>query len=137
QHGLAGTGSADHAEDFVLAHLHVQMIVHHLRTEAVAQRPHADHGVETCVEHQKSICTNKIANSASPSMTKKMDCTTATVVRRPSSRAESRTSMPRNVPTMAIRSANTGALIKPDQKVVGASDSCMRLMNCGSGMCRL
>ena len=37
---------------------------------------------------------------------------------------------------MAINRANTGALISPDQKVVGERDSRNRLMNCGKGMCR-
>ena len=33
--------------------------------------------------------------------------------------------------------ANTGALTRPAQKVVGASASRRRSVNCGSGMCRL
>ena len=40
--------------------------------------------------HQTSISMNSTANSASARITKKMACTTATVIRRPSSRAEDR-----------------------------------------------
>ena len=45
--------------------------------------------------HQKSISTKMIANSASASITRNIDCTTATVVRRPSSSEEPLTCMPR------------------------------------------
>src|SRR5882757_3420356 len=137
QHRLPGSGAAHHAEYFVLPHFHVQSIVHHLRAEAIVQAAHPNHRIEIGVEHQKLICTNNTANSASARITMNMDCTTATVVRRPSSRAESRTCMPRYVPTMAMRMANTGALTKPAQNVVGDSDSRKRAVNCGSGMCRL
>src|ERR1700722_8373550 len=137
QHRLAGPGTAHHAEYFVLSHFHVESVVHHLRAEAIVEAAHPDHRIEIRVEHQKLICTNNTANSASARITIKIDCTTATVVSRPSSRAESRTCMPRYVPTMAMRMANTGALTKPAQKVVGESASCMRAVNCGNGMCRL
>ena len=69
--------------------------VYDLRTEAADEPPHANDRRFGWIYHQKSSCTNKMANRASARMTRKMDCTTATVVRRPSSRAESRTCMPR------------------------------------------
>ena len=91
QHRLAGARAADDAEHLALLHGHVEMVVHHLRAEAVDQPAHFDEGFG----HQMSSCQNATANSASANITRKMDCTTATVVRRPSSREESRTCRPR------------------------------------------
>ncbi len=56
------------------------------------------------------------------------------VVSRPSSREEPRTCMPRYAPAIAITSANTGALMIPTQKVVGAIASFTRLTNWVRGM---
>src|SRR5258707_6402065 len=137
QHGLSGAGAADDTEDLVRSHFHVQPVVNDLRAEAADETAYANHRSLSGFRHQKSICTNTTANIASARMTRKIDCTTATVVKRPSSRAESRTCIPRYVPTMAISMANTGALIRPAQKVVGARDSRNRLVNCGRGICKL
>ena len=91
QHRLAGAGAADDAEHLVGAHFHVEPVVHHLGPEAVHQPLHLQHRVQP----QMSISMNSTANSASASITQKIACTTATVTRRPSSRADPRTCMPR------------------------------------------
>src|ERR1700735_5660174 len=98
----------------MLLHLHVESVVNDFLTESIVQSLHTNRRIEIRIQHQKWICTNSTANSASARMTMKIDWTTATVVRRPSSRAESRTCMPRYVPTMAISTANTGAFTNPD-----------------------
>src|SRR5262249_10143998 len=132
QHGFAGARAAHDAENFVLEHLHVELVVHHLGTEAIHDAARLDH--RTPCGHQMSSSRKSTANSASARMTRKIDCTTATVVRRPSSREESRTCMPRYTPAMAISMANTGALMMPTQKVVGAIESFTRSRYCVSGM---
>ena len=91
QHRLAGAGAADDAEHLIGAHLHVEPVVHHLGPEAVHQPLHLQHRVQL----QMSISMNSTANRASASITQKIACTTATVTRRPSSRADPRTCMPR------------------------------------------
>src|SRR5262249_19499415 len=130
QHRLAGAGAADDADHFTGIHVEADTGVHRLRTEAVDHVAHRDD--RSRLVHQKSSSTNTIAKIASAKITRKIDSTTATVVSRPSSREESRTCMPRYVPTSAISAAKTGALMRPAQKVVGASASCSRGMNCVS-----
>ena len=66
-------------------------VVHHLRAEAVDESTNFDEGFG----HQTSSNQKATANSASANRTRKIDCTTASVVRRPSSREESRTCRPR------------------------------------------
>ena len=61
QHRLARTRAADDAEDLALLHGHVEMVVHHLRAEAVDETPNFDEGFS----HQMSSCQNTTANSAS------------------------------------------------------------------------
>src|SRR6187551_2347594 len=133
QHRLAGTRAAEDAEHLATPHLHVESVVHELPPETVHQPADLD-GEFLVGGHQKSSFMNSTANRASASSTRKMDCTTATVVSRPSSRAEPRTCMPRYVPAVAISTANTGALMMPAQNVVGAMASLARPMNCCSGM---
>ena len=77
QHRLAGAGAADDAEYLALVNLHVQPRVHYLRPEAV---DHAAHLKQRT--HQTSSSMNSTANSASTRITKKIDCTTASVVSR-------------------------------------------------------
>ena len=91
QHRFARTRPADDAEDLALLHGHVEMVVHHLRAEAVDEATNFDERFG----HQISSSQNATANSASANNTRKIDCTTASVVRRPSSREESRTCRPR------------------------------------------
>src|ERR1700730_2059271 len=83
QHRLAGARSTDDTEDFIRLNLHVETVMNELRAETVNQAAHPDDGALNRVGHQKSICTKRTANTASASMTMKMDCTTATVVNRP------------------------------------------------------
>src|ERR1700728_722716 len=89
QHRLAGARAADDAEYLALVDLHVQPRVHHLFAEAVYHAAHLQQRA-----HQTSSSMNSTANNASTRITKNIDCTTASVVSRPSSRDESRTRMP-------------------------------------------
>ena len=91
QDGLAGAGTADDSEDLALLDGHVEAIVHDLRAEAVHQPTDFDEWFG----HQISSSQKATANNASANSTRKIDCTTAVVVRRPSSREESRTCRPR------------------------------------------
>src|SRR6185437_12728195 len=120
----------DDAEHLVLMNLHVQAVVDHLGAEAVAQTMHLEYRVD-----QMPISMKSTAKSASASITRKMACTTTTVVSRPSSREEPRTCMPRWVPAIAMRTANTGALTMPTQKVVAEMAWLTRLTYWSSGMC--
>src|SRR5262245_49816315 len=129
QHGLAAAGAADDAEDLAGADLEVEPVVHDLAAEPVDDAARLDDR-----RHQMSSSRNSTANIASARMTRKIDCTTATVVSRPSSREEVRTCMPRRVPTIAIRTANTGALMMPTQNVYSLIDPCTRSMYWWSGM---
>ncbi len=89
QYGLAGAGSPDDAEHLILMNLHVERFVHDLRAEAVDESVNLEDGVPQMSSSMKS--TAKIASAR---MTRKMACTTATVVSRPSCRDEPRTCMP-------------------------------------------
>ena len=91
QHRLACARPADDTKHLVLEDLHVETVVNHLAAEAVHEPAHLEHRVP----HQMSNFMNSTANNASARITRKIACTTATVTRRPSSRAEPRTSMPR------------------------------------------
>src|ERR1039457_4129657 len=94
QHGLARTGAADNTEDVLLVDLHVEAVVDDLRAEAIDDAAHLeDDG--SGLRHQMSISMKSTAKSASARMMMKMDCTTAIVVSRPSSREEPRTCRPR------------------------------------------
>lgn len=90
QDGFAGAGAPDDAEHLVLPHLHVETVVHNLAAKPVDQSLHLQDRV-----NQMPISIKRTANKASARITRKMACTTATVVNRPSSRDESRTCMPR------------------------------------------
>jgi epoxyqueuosine reductase QueG len=43
KHRLAGARAADHAENLAAAHVEVEILMHHLGTEAVDQTAHLDH----------------------------------------------------------------------------------------------
>src|ERR1700722_18625492 len=89
QYRLAGARAADDAEHLSFEHLHVDAVVHQLLAEAV---DHAAHLQQRA--HQMSSSMNSTANKASTRITKKIDCTTASVVSRPSSRDDPCTRMP-------------------------------------------
>src|SRR5579863_9580882 len=72
-----------------LVHLHADAVVHQLLAEAVDHTAHLQQRA-----HQMSSSMNSTANKASTRITKKIDCTTASVVSRPSSRDEPCTRMP-------------------------------------------
>src|SRR6266853_414044 len=95
QYRLTRAGAADDPEYLIRLHLHVQALVNDLRAKAVLQAAHSNDRIDFGLGHQKSIFTKRMANSASARMTMKIDWTTATVVKRPSSRADSRTCIPR------------------------------------------
>src|SRR4029077_20136986 len=71
QHGFARAGTADDAEHLALLHGHVEMVVHHLRAEAIHEAADFDERFG----HQISSSQNATANSASANNTRKIDCT--------------------------------------------------------------
>ena len=99
QHALAGSRSADDAEHLAGDDRHVEAIVHGLRAETVddAERfdRRSDSGLLADIPAHIPISMNSTANIALARITRKIACTTAMVVRRPSSREEPRTCMPR------------------------------------------
>src|SRR5687767_11981705 len=87
QHCLAATRTANDAEYLPFIDLHVQSIMHHLPAEAIndAMRGYDDF-VRRLLHMSSSMkITAKIASAK---ITRKIDCTTASVVSRPSSREE-------------------------------------------------
>lgn len=67
QHRFAGTGAADHAQDFAAAHIQVQVFVHGLAAEAVDQATHADgQFVALVVAHVDGVGEGGCAHVTSP-----------------------------------------------------------------------
>src|SRR5512144_578590 len=77
QHRLAAARAADDAEDLAFVHVEIEILVHDLRTELVAEPAHLDHLL--ALAHTSSSM-KKIAASASIRITTKIDCTTLEVV---------------------------------------------------------
>ncbi|PAV93685.1 hypothetical protein WR25_26797 [Diploscapter pachys] len=74
------------------------------------------------------------AKKASSTMTRKIACTTADVVRRPTCSASDSTSMPWKQPAIAMIAPKTGALIRPMYRSVIGTTSRMRWMNVTGGI---
>src|SRR6185369_3259231 len=91
QHRFAGARAADHAEDLAAVDGQVEILVDDLLAEAVPEAPHAN---ERLVGHFHPIEVKKMANTASRMMTRKIDWTTAVVVRSPTCSDVPSTSMP-------------------------------------------
>src|SRR5690554_5364598 len=98
-----------------------------MRAEAIVQSTHADNGIVCVDTHQlvpsvardpihHPISIKNMAASASTRMTKKIDCTTAEVVRSPTDWALPATLKPSRQPMSAINPANSGALDKPSHR---------------------
>ena len=92
KHGFAGAGAADHADDLAPADREVEILVDHLLAEAVAEPAHLDDrlaafGHSPRVEllrnfgHIHPMFEKKTAKTASSTITRKIDWTTAVVVR--------------------------------------------------------
>src|SRR3546814_62073 len=83
---------ADHAQNLAPPHLQVQLLVDHLFAECVVQPLDADDDI--LARHAQPISVKNTAKKASSTITMKMPCTTAAVVRRPTSSALPFTCMP-------------------------------------------
>ena len=92
QHRLAGARPADHADDLAAPHVEVEPVVHDLVAEAVAQPAHGEwdralslgDGLARAATLTASRSQLKnTAKNASSTITMKIACTTAEVVRRP------------------------------------------------------
>jgi len=110
QHRFAGARPADNAHDLALAHVKVQPVMHHLIAKTVAYAAHRNrdvallhHGFDPLflgddvlmLGHQfHPTQVKNTANIASRTMTRKMACTTAAVVRSPTSSALPLTCIP-------------------------------------------
>ena len=135
QHRLAGAGAADHAEDLAAAEGEVELVVDDLFAERIAQAAHLDDRVaavgngariEFPGNHTHPIELKKTAKTASRTMTRKIDWTTAVVVREPTSSLLPWTSMPWKQPERAMMKPNTGALMSAIHKSVDGITSCRR-----------
>ena len=111
QHRLAGTRTADHAQDLARPHVEVQPVVDDLIAEAVAQAADPDDVVRHPQFHP--IQVKNTAKKASSTITRKMPCTTADVVRAPTCSASPSTCIPWKQPATAMIAPNTGALTSP------------------------
>src|SRR3569623_288206 len=129
---LASAGSADDAENLAAPDIQVQRIVHDLGAEHVAQASHFDDGFRA----HRWICMKNMANKASKTITRKIDCTTEAVVWRPTDSALPSTLKPSRQPTAAMRIAKTGAFTMPTQKCRISVISCRRAMNMAGVMSR-
>ena len=99
QHAFAGSRSTDDAEHLARDDRHVEAIVHGLRAETVDNAERFDRRSDSSLLADTPahipISMNSTANIALARITRKIACTTAMVVRRPSSREDPRTCMPR------------------------------------------
>src|SRR5205085_11296869 len=118
QHRLAGSRAADDSENLAAAKGEVEIVVDHRVAECVAQTTDGDHrlaavrdvrGVELLRDHVHPMLEKKTANTASSTITRKIDWTTAVVVREPTSSLLPCTSMPWKQPASAMIKPNTGA----------------------------
>src|SRR5690606_34763774 len=121
----------DHADDLATPYIQIEVLVHHVAAELVAQPADAD---DRLAFRHKSISMKKTAASASIRMTTKIDWTTLEVVWVPTDSALPATLNPSRQPIAAIRNANTGALLMPTQKWRTAVVSCRRVTNISGEM---
>src|SRR5690606_34858986 len=125
QHGFAASRRADDAKDFAAAHIEIETVMDGLRSEARHQAAHANGDLSA---HQP-ISRNQMAKIASSRTTMKIDCTTEVVTREPSEPTSPPTERPCLQAITASTSANTGALIKPTQKLSAGTTSDTRSKN--------
>src|SRR3546814_7118634 len=137
QHGFARARSADHTQNLSPAHVEIQMFMHDLIAKTVAQAAHTDRDIIILhrlrdpflvdsdlffFRHTQPIQVKKTANKESSTITRKIACTTAAVVRRPTSSAFPSTCIPCTQPVMAMLIPKTGALTTPTSRsVIGTS----------------
>src|SRR6185436_12872353 len=125
QHGLARPRAAGDADDLAGLHVEAHAVVHHLASKAVDDAARGeDRG-----GHQP-ILSKKIEKSASSTITRKIDFTTARVVSRPTLSAEPVTRSPCMHPTMAITTAKTGAFTRPTRRSCASTAPCTRSRYC-------
>src|SRR3546814_8999162 len=133
QHGFARARSADHTQNLSPAHVEIQMFMHDLIAKTVAQAAHTDRDIIILhrlrdpflvdsdlffFRHTQPIQVKKTAKKESSTITRKIACTTAAVVRRPTSSAFPSTCMPWKQPELAMIIPKTGALTNPTYKSV-------------------
>ncbi len=95
------------------AHVEVETVMHELIVaEAIDQTPDGDDDF-FAVAHFQPIQVKNTAKMESTTITRKIACTTAEVVRRPTSSALPRTCRPWKQPAMAMMRPKTGALMRP------------------------
>src|SRR5205085_6880751 len=115
QHRFAGARAADDPEDLAAMDVEVEILMNALVAKAVAKAADGDDGL---LAHRQPIELKNTANTASRTITMKIDWTTAFVVRRPTSSEFPCTIMPWKQPVKAMMKPNTGALIKPIHRSV-------------------
>src|SRR3546814_8112336 len=105
-----------------------------LFAEAVLQAANADDRFTTVGHQIHPIQVKKTAKNASSTITRKIACTTALVVRRPTCSASDSTSMPWKQPAIAMIAPNTGALTSPTSRSVIGTTSRRRWTKVTDGM---
>src|SRR6056297_2207260 len=123
---FAGARPADHAKDLAALDIEIQVFVHDLRAELVANATQPDD--DLALGHMP-IRAKKIENTASATITAKIAVTTAFDVIRPSDSALLCTCMPAWHPTTPMMSAKTGALISPTKTCSTEVPSTRRVWN--------
>src|SRR5205823_6549786 len=96
QHRLAGSRAADYAQNLAAADREVEIVVHNLLAKGVAQAFDGNDrmAVLWVRTHIQPMLEKKTAKTASSTITRKIDWTTAVVVRVPTSSLLPCTSMP-------------------------------------------
>src|SRR5688572_28897102 len=125
QHRLARARAARDADDLARHDVEVDPVMHHVLAEAV----HDAARREDRTPHSPTR-SKKIENSASSTITRKIDFTTALVVSRPTLSAEPPTRSPCMHPITAMTTAKTGALMRPTSRSRVSTASWTRTRYC-------
>src|SRR3546814_8816396 len=91
---VSGARASDHPENLAAADIEIEILMDDLFAEAVLQAANADDRFTTVGHQIHPIQVKKTAKNASSTITRKIACTTALVVRRPTCSASDSTSMP-------------------------------------------
>src|SRR5687768_5396737 len=122
QHRFARPRPTGDAEDLARQHVEADVIVQLLLAEAIDDAASGKDRLRLGRGVHSPTFSNRIENSASSTITRKIDFTTARVVSRPTLSAEPRTRNPCMQPMMAITNANTGALTRPTKRSLASTD---------------
>src|SRR5260221_3532113 len=137
QHRFARSRTARNAEDFAAHDVEVQLVVDHLPAEAVddAARAEDRRGARFEAGAHSPSFSKRMEKSASSTITRKIDFSTARLVSRPTDSAEPFTRSPCMQPMAAMMSANTGAFTRPTNRSLMSIAVCTRSRYCVGDTC--